>query len=146
MGTCIRKITDDLGYEWMPEDLMTIRQMCDAFDVTPRTLRFYESKELLFPKREGQKRWFTRRDRARLKLILRGKRFGFSLEDIRQLLELYEPATGNLEQMRRTYEIGRGRLAEMVAQRDELNEAIADLEEHMRWGESLIADASKRPA
>ena len=55
------------------EKQMTIREMCDAFDVTPRTLRFYEAKELLFPRREGQKRLFTRRDRARLKLILRGK-------------------------------------------------------------------------
>ena len=59
--------------------------MCDAFDVTPRTLRFYEAKELLFPERDGQKRLFTKRDRARLKLILRGKRFGFKLEEIRQL-------------------------------------------------------------
>ena len=66
----------------MQHQYMTIRQMCDAFDVTPRTLRFYESKELLFPLREGQKRLFDKRDRARLKLILRGKRFGFSLEEI----------------------------------------------------------------
>ena len=73
----------------MTNDTMTIREMCDAFEVTPRTLRFYESKELLFPLRLGQKRLFTRRDRARLKLILRGKRFGFSLEEIRQLLDLY---------------------------------------------------------
>ncbi len=73
---------------------MTIREMCDAFDVTPRTLRFYEAKELLFPIREGQKRLFTRRDRARLKLILRGKRFGFSLEEIRQLLDLYDTGDG----------------------------------------------------
>ncbi len=73
----------------MTDDVMTIREMCDAFDVTPRTLRFYEAKELLFPIRGGQKRLFTKRDRARLKLILRGKRFGFSLEEIRQLLDLY---------------------------------------------------------
>lgn len=66
----------------MTEDLMTIREMCETYDVTPRTLRFYEAKELLFPIREGQKRLFTKRDRARLKLILRGKRFGFSLEEI----------------------------------------------------------------
>ena len=71
-----------------PDTTMTIREMCDLFEVTPRTLRFYEQKELLFPLRDGQKRLFTRRDRARLKRILRGKRFGFSLEDIRQLLEL----------------------------------------------------------
>ena len=64
----------------MTEQTMTIREMCDEFEVTPRTLRFYEAKELLFPRRDGQKRLFSRRDRARLKLILRGKRFGFSLE------------------------------------------------------------------
>ena len=60
----------------MSEQLMTIREMCEAFDVTARTLRFYESKELLFPIREGQKRLFTKRDRARLKLILRGRAEG----------------------------------------------------------------------
>ncbi|MGA1180756.1 MAG: MerR family transcriptional regulator, partial [Marivivens sp.] len=64
-------------------DQMTIREMCEAFDVTPRTLRFYEAKELIFPFRDGQKRLYSKRDRARLKLILRGKRFGFSLEEIR---------------------------------------------------------------
>ena len=71
----------------MKTETLNIREMCEAFDVTPRTLRFYEAKELLFPVREGQKRLFTKRDRARLKLILRGKRFGFSLEEIRQLLD-----------------------------------------------------------
>ena len=86
----------------MTEDSLTIRQMCDAFDVTPRTLRFYEAKELLFPIREGQKRLFTRRDRARLKLILRGKRFGFSLEEIRQLLNLYDVGDQQQTQYERT--------------------------------------------
>lgn len=64
--------------------------MCDTFGVTARTLRFSESKDLLSPLREGPKRLYTRRDRARLKLILRGKRFGFLLERIRQLLDLYD--------------------------------------------------------
>ncbi|SFI20704.1 MerR family transcriptional regulator [Jannaschia pohangensis] len=130
----------------MSETLMTIREMCDAFGVTPRTLRFYEAKELLFPQREGQKRWFTRRDRARLKLILRGKRFGFSLEDIRQLLDLYDLGDGQLTQLARTYEIGRERLAAMVAERDDLNTAIADLEEQLRWGEKMMAQAQPRKA
>ena len=89
----------------MSTDTMTIREMCDAFDVTPRTLRFYEAKELLFPIRKGQKRLFTRRDRARLKLILRGKRFAFSLEEIRQLLNLYEPGNGQATQLARTLEL-----------------------------------------
>ncbi len=130
----------------MTDALMTIREMCDAFDVTPRTLRFYEAKELLFPQREGQKRWFTRRDRARLKLILRGKRFGFSLEEIRQLLDLYDLGDGQYTQLARSYEIGRERLVGMIAQRDELNEAIADLEEQLRWGEKMMAEMQPRKA
>ena len=111
----------------MTEDMMTIREMCDAFHVTPRTLRFYESKELLFPIRNGQKRLFTRRDRARLKLILRGKRFGFSLEDIRQLLDLYAMGDKQRTQLSETIRLARLRLEEMKRQRDELGVAIDEL-------------------
>lgn len=125
----------------MSEQTITIREMCDIFQVTPRTLRFYESKELLFPIREGQKRLFTRRDRARLKLILRGKRFGFSLEDIRQLLDLYSMGDQQQTQLARTYEIAHERLADMERQRDELNDAIDDLKEQLKWGEKMIASA-----
>lgn len=123
----------------MTEDLMTIREMCDAYDVTPRTLRFYESKELLFPVRDGQKRLFTNRDRARLKLILRGKRFGFSLEQIRQLLDLYHVGDQQHMQLNRTYQIAHERLADMESQRDELTQAIDDLREQLRWGEKVLA-------
>ena len=131
----------------MDDEVMTIREMCDAYQVTPRTLRFYEAKELLFPIREGQKRLFTRRDRARLKLILRGKRFGFSLEDIRQLLDMYDRDPGQQEaQLRRTYELAQERLAAMEAQRDELNEAIADLRAQMSWGQDMLAGFRNRGA
>ena len=123
----------------MTTDTMTIRQMCDAFEVTPRTLRFYEAKELLFPIREGQKRLFTKRDRARLKLILRGKRFGFSLEEIRQLLDLYHMGDQQQTQIARAYDIARERLAEMETQRQELDRAIDDLKEQLKWGEKMIA-------
>jgi DNA-binding transcriptional MerR regulator len=92
------------------KDLLTIREMCDAFAVTPRTLRFYEAKELLSPLREGTRRLFTRRDRARLKLILRGKRFGFSLEDIRQTLDLYGPDGSDAAQRKHAYELAAERL------------------------------------
>ena len=122
----------------MTEDTMTIREMCDAYSVTPRTLRFYESKELLFPIREGQKRLFTKRDRARLKLILRGKRFGFSLEEIRQLLDLYHMGDQQQTQIQRTYEIAQERLADMERQREELTEAIDDLKSQLKWGEQLL--------
>lgn len=124
---------------------MTIREMCDTYDVTPRTLRFYESKELLFPIREGQRRLFTRRDRARLTLILRGKRFGFTLEDIRQLLDLYELGDGQQTQLARTLDVARGRLAEMERQQLELGEAIAELKDQISWGEEKLAKAETTP-
>lgn len=123
----------------MTEKVMTIREMCDAFDVTPRTLRFYESKELLFPHRAGQKRLFTRRDRARLKLILRGKRFGFSLEEIRQLLDLYDTGDQQQTQITAAYDVAKRRLKDMERQRDDLNAAIADLRDQMSWGRKMIA-------
>ncbi|MEM6939462.1 MAG: MerR family DNA-binding transcriptional regulator [Pseudomonadota bacterium] len=123
----------------MTADTMTIREMCDAFDVTPRTLRFYEAKELLFPARDGQKRLFTKSDRARLKLILRGKRFGFSLEEIRQLLDLYHMGDQQQTQIARTYDVARNRLADMINRRDELNQAIDDLKEQLKWGEKMMA-------
>ena len=92
-----------LGVAVLHQEFWNIREMCDQFNVTPRTLRFYESKELLFPIRQGQKRLFTKRCRGRLKLILRGKRFGFSLEDIRQLLEMYDMGDKQQTQLLRTY-------------------------------------------
>lgn len=131
----------------MTEDIMTIREMCDAYDVTPRTLRFYESKELLFPAREGQKRLFSKRDRARLKLILRGKRFGFSLEEIRQLLDLYHIGDQQHTQLSRTIEIGRERLNDMQQRHEVLGLAIADLTEQLKWGESILnADQTRKKA
>ncbi|WP_439154226.1 MerR family transcriptional regulator [Yoonia sp.] len=128
----------------MTADTLNIREMCDAFDVTPRTLRFYEAKELLFPVREGQKRLFTKRDRARLKLILRGKRFGFSLEEIRQLLDLYHMNDGQEAQLSKTYELAERHLADMQAQKAELEEAISELKEQMVWGAEKLAQLAKR--
>jgi DNA-binding transcriptional MerR regulator len=117
-------------------DVMTIRQMCEAYDLTPRTLRFYEAKELLTPIRVGTRRLFTRRDRARLALILRGKRFGFSLEDIRQTLDLYDRDNGLTAQRQKAYELAVKRLAEMEAQRDELGVAIAELKAELADAEA----------
>lgn len=128
------------------EQFMTIREMCDAFDVTPRTLRFYEAKELIFPLRDGQKRLFSKRDRARLKLILRGKRFGFSLEEIRQLLDLYHMDDSQQTQLDRTYELGQKHLADMLSQREELDEAIGELSEQLEWGAKVLAARAKDPA
>ena len=127
----------------MTADTLNIRDMCDAFDVTPRTLRFYEAKELLFPIRQGQKRLFTKRDRARLKLILRGKRFGFSLEEIRQLLDLYHMDDGQEAQLSKSYEMAERHLADMEAQKTELEEAISELKQQMAWGAQKLASLAK---
>lgn len=117
---------------------MTIREMCDSFDVTPRTLRFYEARELLFPQRRGQHRLYGRTDRARLTLILRGKRFGFSLEQLRQLLELYDPAERNLTQTQATLATARERLADMERQHQELGLAITELRDQIAEGEAAL--------
>ncbi len=123
----------------MTQKFWNIREMCDQFDVTPRTLRFYESKELLFPKREGQRRLFTKKCRGRLKLILRGKRFGFSLEDIRQLLEMYDMGDQQQTQLLRTYELATDKLTDLKNQRDEIEETIKELQQQIQWGKELIS-------
>jgi DNA-binding transcriptional MerR regulator len=128
----------------MTDDVMTIRAMCDAFGVTPRALRFYEAKALLSPIRVGQKRLYTRRDRARLKLILRGKRFGFSLEEIRRLLDLYDRESGNVAQLRAAIDAGTRRLAELEAQRAELDVVIDELREALATGETMLAGVGDR--
>ncbi len=116
----------------MPDEkLMTIGQMCAAFDVTPRSLRFYEAKELLAPVRKGQHRLFTPRDRARLTLILRGKRFGFSLAEIKELLDLYDVDETQQAQLTTALERAGTRLSAMKRQRMELDVAIVELEQQM---------------
>ncbi len=115
----------------MSEETYSIGQMCADFDVTPRTLRFYEYKELLSPIREGQKRLFTNKCRGRLKLILRGKRFGFSLDEIKDLLDLYSIGDGQVTQLSATLDAAEKHHADLIAQRDELDMAIGDMEEQM---------------
>lgn len=128
------------------DDLMTIRQMCDAFNVTARTLRFYEAKELISPIRQGQKRLFTKRDRARLKLILRGKKFGFSLEDIRQLLEMYYMEDQQATQLKNTFQLANKRLAELKQQRDDLDQTIRELEAQIEWGAEFMRSKNIPPS
>lgn len=123
----------------MTERHMTISEMCELFDVTPRTLQYYEAKELLFPLRVGQKRLFTRRDRARLTLILRAKRYGFALEDIRQWLDLYDPADQGQRQLRAGRDMARERLAELVKEHEALTETIAELKAELELADKKLA-------
>src|SRR6476646_11559159 len=105
----------------------SITELCREFDVTPRTLRFYEQKGLLHPDRRGWTRLFSYRDRARLQLILRGKKVGFSLEEIKEMLDLYNLRDGQLTQLRVASTKFRERLEALRKQRVELEDAISDL-------------------
>ena len=111
----------------MAEDRFSFKEMCAEFDVTPRTLRYYEYIELLKPDREGRARFYGARERARMKLILRGRKFGFQLEDIRQWLLIYEKE-GTEAQMRAWVELADGQLDELAEQRKQLDEARDELQ------------------
>ncbi len=110
----------------MTSDLLTFKEMCAEFDVTPRTLRYYEYIELLQPERDGRSRFYGPRERARMKLILRGRKFGFQLEDIRQWLLIYENE-GTDAQMRKWIALADGQLEQLATERAQLDEAIEEL-------------------
>jgi DNA-binding transcriptional MerR regulator len=105
---------------------LSFKEMCAKFDVTPRTLRYYEYIELLAPEKEGRARFYTAREAARMKLILRGRRFGFSLEEIRQWLLIYGKK-GERPQLEHWLTLADRQLAELERQRAELDTTIADL-------------------
>ncbi|MEQ1951834.1 MerR family DNA-binding transcriptional regulator [Mesorhizobium sp. CN2-181] len=107
--------------------LFKIGEMAKIFGVTLRTLRFYEDKGLLHPKREGSSRLYTRRDRARLKLILLGRKIGFSLRDVKQMIDLYDPSGSNAKQLRLTLDKSEKQLGRLQKQRAALDEAIDEL-------------------
>ncbi len=110
----------------MPDDLISFKDMCARFDVTPRTLRYYEYIELLSPRKDGRARFYGPREFARMTLILRGRRFGFSLEEIRQWLLLYDEK-GTKEQYSIWIAMADRQLLELDKQRADLEETIADL-------------------
>ena len=109
------------------EATYTISQLAAEFGITARAIRFYEDKKLLQPERNGQNRVYGRRDRGRLQLILRGKRVGFSLSDISEMLDLYNPNDEGREQLKLTLEKSRDRLAVLQQQRRDIDEGIDEL-------------------
>ena len=110
----------------MTPERLSFKEMCARFDVTPRTLRYYEYIELLQPEREGRSRFYNAREVARMTLILRGRKFGFALEDIRQWLLIYE-REGNEAQMRRWVDLADRQLTELDEQKRQLDETIDEL-------------------
>lgn len=131
--------TNDVSDEGA-EGYYRIGEMAKAFGVTLRTLRFYEDKGLLSPKRDGSTRLYTRRDRARLKLILLGRKVGFSLRDVKQMIDLYDPTGTNTKQLRLAIEKSEKQLARLEKQRAALDEAIGDLTQAMAMVRAKLAE------
>lgn len=112
----------------MTNDRLSFKEMCAKFDVTPRTLRYYEYIELLTPDKEGRARWYTPREVARMTLIMRGRRFGFSLEEVRQWLMIYDEE-GTEAQNKAWVDMADRQLVVLAAQIQDLEDARKDLEE-----------------
>lgn len=110
----------------MSDPRLSFKEMCAEFDVTPRTLRYYEYIELLTPEREGRSRYYGPRERARMTLIMRGRKFGFQLEEIRQWLLIYENE-GTRAQLQAFIEMADRQLKELNSQRQQLDEALDEL-------------------
>jgi DNA-binding transcriptional MerR regulator len=126
-----------------PERTFTIRQLCLEFKATPRALRFYEDKGLLAPARQGLNRVYSYKDRARLQLILRGKRVGLSLADIREILELYDKQDGGAAQNAKALRKFRAQIVALEQKREDIEQAIQILHDSC---EKLEADlAASRP-
>ncbi len=121
-----------------PNRTYSIRQLSKEFDVTARALRFYEDKGLISPQRKGQTRLYSPRDRARLQLILRGKRLGFSLIEIHEILDLYSPKDHGVSQMRATLVKYRGQIDNLKRQREDIDHAISDMQDGCVWLEEQI--------
>jgi len=112
----------------MTAERLTLSEMCTRFGVTPRTLRHYEYIELLAPEKSGRTRYYTAREIARLKLILRGRRFGFALEDVRRWLLLYDTDPQNRVQTETWIDMSGRQIGELLKRREELDETIEELQ------------------
>jgi DNA-binding transcriptional MerR regulator len=117
----------------------TISELAREFSVTPRALRFYEDKDLLHPARDGLNRVYSARDRARLKLILQGKSVGFSLSDIREILDLYL-LEGHRAQLKLSLKKSRDQIKILQKQRHDIEAALGTLEKAVRWIEEKIQE------
>jgi len=112
----------------MSEGTYSISDLAREFDITTRTIRFYEDKGLLSPARQGQTRIYSPADRTRLKLILRGKRLGFTLEESREIIDLYSPSSDNRDQLHSLIAKVQERRAALEQQRTDIELMLVDLQ------------------
>ncbi|RMA79308.1 MerR family transcriptional regulator [Umboniibacter marinipuniceus] len=110
-------------------DFFTISELAQEFDITTRSIRFYEEKGLITPRREGTKRWFSSADRVRLKLILRGKRLGMTLEESAEIINLYNPEDGNRRQRAQLIQQLENRRQQLLAQREDIDLSLRELDQ-----------------
>lgn len=139
VAAAVRTHADDQGA------FERIGDIAKEFDVTLRTLRFYEDKGLLTPKRDGVMRLYSRRDKARLKLILLGRKVGFSLREVKQMIDLYEPAGANTRQLRVALEKGEKQLSRLQAQRLLIEESMNDLSSAIQIVRIQLAERASQP-
>ncbi|MDT9000799.1 MerR family DNA-binding transcriptional regulator [Paucibacter sp. APW11] len=126
--------------------LFTITDLATEFDITPRAIRFYEDMGLLEPARAGRNRVYTHRDRTRLKLTLRGKRLGLSLQEIKQLVDMYDSESDAASQLKAFLEVLQQHRRQLEQQLDDIEVTLAEIAQHEERCQSLLADALKRPA
>ncbi len=127
------------------EKLLTVTELAEEFNITPRAIRFYETKGLLDPQRVGSTRVYNYRDRARLRLILRAKRLGFSLVDIREYLELYHTDPEQLEQQELLLKKVDRRIAELKQQQEDLLVSLEELREIRRQAVANLKQHGRLP-
>lgn len=120
-------------------EVFTIRQLASEFDVSARTLRFYEEKGLLNPRRQGQDRLYSRRDRARLRYVVMGKTVGFTLEEIAELLDLYDLGDRQVTQLRATAKKFSERIQRLEHQKNEIDRVLAELVHGRSMVETMLA-------
>lgn len=121
------------------DNTYSIRDLASEFDLTTRTIRFYEDKGLLTPQREGQRRVYFKRDRARLKLILRGKRLGFSLDEIQQLVNAYETPEDEIPQLEKYLETLVDHRQTLLRQKEDIEKTLEELDRAERDCRATLA-------
>ena len=122
------------------DEFLRIGEIARGYGITLRTLRFYEDKGLLTPKRDGSMRLYSKRDIARLRLILLGRKVGFSLREVKQMMDLYDPTGTNAKQLKVALDKGERQLGRLEKQRLLVEESIAELQSAMGVVRKKLAD------